>query len=51
VIFYTLKFDCLPVIQEPLDFKGLFQEALEFLPENQVERKPKRDGREQCFWV
>jgi Gpi18-like mannosyltransferase len=36
VIFYTLKFDCLPRIQEQLDFKELFQDALENVANNQV---------------
>jgi hypothetical protein len=34
--FSGSKLDCLPVFQDPLDFKELFQDALEFLAGNQV---------------
>jgi hypothetical protein len=33
------QLDCLPVFQEPLDFKELFQEPLESLTNNQVVKR------------
>jgi hypothetical protein len=36
MVFYPHKLDYLPPIQVPLDFKELFQDALETLPRNQV---------------
>ena len=34
--FFRCQLDCLPRFQEWLDFKELFQVALESLPDNQV---------------